>query len=253
MGVIQTLAVIIMTTLMTRYKLRKKIPTIDVDISLLKAIEAYLLTNIPKLFDLTEEDVRKKYSTRIEEVNGELFLGLVEQYDNTMFPDTTSKVTVGFRTNNYDTKLDIDINVRFSKEAFFSEIEIDLFDTNPKEKAVGILNKLENIINEKKNLNFLFHPPLIFNAFLVVIGYAIPTLSSVLFKYSEKLGYASLILGLCIAAYFWLFKKWKPYISFDSNRQKRNNSIANYLLMGILSFILFASVLMLIRKYFIGQ
>jgi len=153
------LAVIIMTATMTRYKLTKKIPTIDVDVSLLKTIETYLITNVPKLFDLTEEDVRKKYSTKIEEVNGEHSLGLIEQYDNTMFPDTTSRVTVGFRTDSYRTKLDIDIKVRFSKDALSSDIEIDLFDTNPKEKAVGILNKLENIINEKKNLNFLFHPP----------------------------------------------------------------------------------------------
>jgi len=238
---------------MTRYKLTKEIPTVDVDLSLLKSIENYLLTNIPKLFELREEEVMKKYSTEIEEVNGKHSLRLIEQYDNTMFPDNTIRVIVGFRIYNYDTKLDVNIRVRFSKEDALSGIEIDLFDTNPKEKAVGILNKLENIIHEKRNLNYLFHPPLILNALLGGIAYAIPTLSSILFRYSEKLSYALLIFGLCIVAYFWLFKKWKPYISFDSNRQKRNNGIANYLLLGILSFILFTSGLMLIRKYFIGQ
>ncbi|MBS1666468.1 MAG: hypothetical protein JST58_03745 [Bacteroidetes bacterium] len=242
-----------MATQLTRYSLTKKIPTVDVDVPLLKNIESYILSNIPQMFEIDELELSSKYYTRIKDTNGELSLGLIEQYDNTMFPDSTTRITVGVRTTNYKSKVDIDISVTFDKDALFSVIQIDLFDLNPKEKAVGILTKLENIINEAKNLNFLFHPPLLINILLVVIGYSIPTLASLFFKLNQKVGYASLIVGLCIASYFWLFKKWKPYVSFISNRQKRNDRIANYLLLGILSFILFSTILMLIRKYFIGQ
>jgi hypothetical protein len=120
------------------------------------------------MFEVEETEISNKYYTRIKETNGELSLGLIERYDNTMFPDSTTKITVGVRTNNYKSKLDIDISVTFDKEALFSDIQIDLFDLNPKEKAVGILTKLENIINEAKNLNYLFHPPLLINVLLGV-------------------------------------------------------------------------------------
>jgi hypothetical protein len=127
-----------METQQTRFKLAKKIPTVDVDVALLKNIENYILSNIPKMFEVEETEISNKYYTRIKETNGELSLGLIEQYDNTMFPDSTTRITVGVRTNNYKSKFDIDISVTFDKEALFSDIQIDLFDLNPKEKAVGI-------------------------------------------------------------------------------------------------------------------
>jgi hypothetical protein len=247
------LAVIIMTTQKTRYKLTKKLPTIDVDIVLLKDIETYLLSNLPKLFDIDESKIREKYYTEIKEANGEHSLGLIEQYDGNLFPDTTTRITVGLRIHNYDTNIDINISITFDRDELFSNIKIYLFDLNPKEKANGILAKLDSLINERKNLNFFFHPPMLLNIILGTIGYLIPTASSFIFKYSTKLGVASILFGLSIAAYFWLFKKWKPYVSFASNRQMRNNSIANYLLLGVLGFILFSTGLLFIRKYLIGQ
>lgn len=241
-----------MGTQKTRYKLTKKIPTVDVDISLLKSIETYLVSYISTVFGFQETELRNKYFTRIVEIDGEQSLGLIEQYDGSMFPDTTSKIAVGLSFMDFSKEIDLNIRIRFSTEDMFSEIEFELLDINPKEKVIGVVTKLESIINERKNLNFLFHPPLVINVLIGAVGYAIPSLSSVVFSHSEKLGYASLFLGLCIAAYFWLFKKLKPYSSFNTNKQKRNNSIANYLLLGILSFILFSSGLMLVRKYFLG-
>lgn len=242
-----------MTTQKTRYKLTKKLPTIDVDIALLKDVETYLITNLPKLFDIDEKEIREKYYTQIKEASGEHSLGLIEQYDGNLFPDSTTRITVGLRIHDYKTNLDISISVTFDKDELFSEINIDLFDLNPKEKANGILTKLDSLINERKNLNFIFHPPMFIKVILVTSGYLIPTAASFIFKYSTKLGVASILFGLSIAAYFWLFRNWKPYVSFASNKQMRNNSIANYLLLGALGFILFSTGLLFIRKYLLGQ
>lgn len=242
-----------MKTQNTRYKLKKKLPTIDVDIALLKDIETYLLLNLPKLFEIDESKIREKYYTEIKEANGEHSLGLIEQFDGNLFPDTTTRVSVGFRTFNLDTDLHINICITFDIDELFSCISIDLFDSNPKEKANGILAKLDSLINERRNLNFIFHPPMLMNIILGTIGYLIPAASSFIFKYSTKLGFTTILFGLSIAAYFWLFKKWKPYVAFDSNRQKRNNSVANYLLLGVLGFMLFSTGLLFIRKYLIGQ
>ena len=241
-----------MMTQKTRYKLTKKLPSIDVDIALLKDIETYLLSNLPKLFDIDKIKVREKYYTEIIEANGEHSLGLIEQYDGNLFPDATTRITVGLRIYNYETNLDINISLTFDRDELFSAIKIDLFDLNPKEKANGILTKLESLINEKKNLNYLFHPPMLLNIIIGAIGYLIPATSSFIFRYSTKLGVFSILLGLSLAAYFWLFKKWKPYASFATNRQTRNDSIANYLLLGVLGFILFSTGMLFIRRYLIG-
>lgn len=242
-----------MSTLTSRYKLEKKIPTIDVNVDLLQSIEDYLITTIPNLFDLTSEEIRSVYTTDIKVVNGKFSFGLIKEFNSTMFPDTVQSIVVGFRTNPYTSKpFNIDFQIRFSIEELSSYIEISILDTNPEEKAHGILNNIESIINKKKNLNYLFHPSILVKSILAALAYGIPVMSTVIFKDREKPIFASILLGLMIGAYLSLFKHWKPYVAFDTNKQKLNNSIANYILLGILTFVIFGSGAMLIRKYFIG-
>jgi len=236
----------------SKYKLTKKLPTVDVDKSLLKNIETYLLTGIPKLISVSEEEIRGKYYTIIKENSGEFSLGLIENYENDLFPDNTESISVGFRIWDNQKKLDVDIRIRFS-EKMYSKIDIEITDINPKEIAVGISTKLEDIIHQKKNLNFFFHPSLFIEISLGLLGYIIPATSAFVFKYNYKIAIGLLIFGVLIASYFWLFKKLKPYSSFNTNRQNMNDKLANYLLLGILSFLIFTTGLTLIRKYLIGQ
>jgi len=222
-----------------KYTSTKKLPSLDIDKKLLKNIEDYIFNEIPQLIDISESDLRKNYLTRITDAVGELSFGSIETYNNDLFPETTDKILVRVWCNNREKNSEISLQINFSKDGYGSRIELEVTATNPKEISAGITLKLEEIINQKRNLNYWFHPPIyfypIFLPILVLIQ--LPQFYGVRIDY--KIKNYEFLLDFVVICYFTIFSKWKPKMAFDTLVQKRNNQIANFILLGLISCIFF--------------
>jgi hypothetical protein len=203
--------------------------------------------------DITEDEIRSNFRTTIKELNGEQNFDVIDNYEFKKFPDETIDISIGFNYYNSKRDLRIEIWIYFSKEDVCSIIDIKITAENSREKSKGISDNLERIISQNKNLNFIFHPSVPLAVIMSVIGIFTPSLTIFLFKYNKKISVGILILGILIGAYFWLFNRWKPYCTFDTNIQSRNNKIANYFLLGMMTFIIFSTGLFFLRKWLIGQ
>lgn len=234
------------------YRYKKTLKTVDVNKELLVDIERYCFKKLPELINVSEDEIRKVYKTTIEEINGEQQFDLIDNYEFKQFPDDTKKISTGFSFFDFKKDIEFTIHIYFGLEAMHSSVDIKIKSDNAREKAMGISQQLDRIINERKNMNFIFNPSLWLGFTITVFGIFLLSFSPLLFKYNMKAGFASLFIVFMICAYFWLFKNWKPFCSFDTNRQNRNDKIANYFLLGILSFIIFSTGLYFIRKLIIG-
>lgn len=234
------------------YKRTSKFTTVDVDKSLLVSIENYCINKIPGILNVSSEDITKAFTSSIKESNGENRLGFIQDYQYSQFSDSTIGISVGFTIRDYKNSLFTSVNINFAKNKIDSSITVEISEDSPREKVSGIITELVTIIDQKKNLNFIFHPGFLANFLIGFLGIMSFSISTSLFEYNLKYGVLSIILAVLCFLYFSLFKKMKPYCAFDTSAQRRNNIIANWLILALLAFVLITSPATWLRKWLFG-
>jgi len=220
------------------YRVQRKIPTLHLDKDLLKKIELYIFKHMPNLCEIPENEVKENYSITITEQNSSLILKSIDFYELEVFPNQINEVVIKLHAGSYSKGLGTDLRLVFSNQ-FSSKLDLELKSQYPKEIANGLVVKLEEIMNQKKSINYLFHPSLLKFSLIMAFFLLYFLLDYFTRPHGIRIHIVGTLLSISIFFYTSIFAKLKPYISFDTNKQRRNDTIANNLLIGFILFVVF--------------
>lgn len=235
------------------FKIGRRLDSIKVDKTILKEIENYCFLKLPDYLTISEEQIKLLFSTKINETNGEQNIDTIDNYEFSQFPDDTIYITTGFFYRDPVRDSSYYLNICFSKEYYHSIIMIEIKSEYAKEKAIGINDHLLRIIYQNKTSNFLFHPTTLASGILFGLGICSLPFSLIFVNYNIKLTILTLILSSLLLLYLFFLKSLKPYCSFDTNRQNKNDIYANYFLLGLLTFLVFSTGFVFLRDWLIGK
>jgi len=239
---------------MARFILEKRISSCVVGTELLKKLEEYLLNNIPEMTSVSKEEIRDKYSLLITDNFGTENLCSISEYPGPIFRDSTNRVSLGF--DLYSPKI-ICVSVKFSTERFGSCINIDCESQNARGFVVAIYDGIKRILEPYHNLNKLLYPHPTVDGFLWGIAIAIAWVPVLLLiaELTDRFSPYFYILTnfpLFVILFSYVIRKMKPYTSFESNRYFKIKKWTGWFFYGLLSFIIFGTLLFSLRKRLFG-
>ena len=237
----------------TKYSVREPLPTMNIDVTLLKSIENYLFNSIPKLIGISGTKKHEYYKISIVDAHNELTLATIDSYEHELLPPKTNEVRVVFNIHNVEKDTSVNIEIRFTKDQFSSKVRLELTSLNSKELATGILAKVREILDQKRNHNWLFQPSLKLYPVMLILIVGIGYLSRYTYKNNAKWSTIDMLVNILMITYLFLFSRLKPYMAFDTRVQRNNDKWAGVLLWGIPSFIIFGFAVPKILDFLIGK
>jgi hypothetical protein len=143
--------------------------------------------------------------------------------------------------------------INFAKNKEYSEIRITHKADHPKTLVLGIYEAIKRIIKPQANKNRIFHPsePIsIFYGFItgLTVGVVIFIFKINLFNF----GVIGIIIFLLLVYHSILGRFLYPYISFESRRYYKIKKVSNWFFWGFLSFLIFGTILTLLREKIFG-
>jgi len=236
---------------MRQFSLQKRITSCLVTKKLLEQIENYLFEEVPKIIGISKEEITESYSLVISDNFGEETFSSISEYRLSLFSDSTNKIYINLYTSE-----NFIFNIHFDKNQIYSDIHVEYRSDNPRDTIIGIYNNLKRIIDQNKNLNKILNPsPLSFMIKGFLFGIGITSLVICLRGILKKEDNLSIfIYGLIFAFSFFyvILSFFKPYISFESNRQRSIKKASDWFFWGFLSFIFFGVIFVLFRKNILG-
>lgn len=234
------------------FELEKKLPSCHVDRKLIERLQRFCIQELPKIIHADPEAIKDNYTISIVDSAGTEELLGIDAYGVDCFTDTVSRVALSV---NYmsSSELYFRLSVTFDKDRIFSKFNIHCKSDKPRELAHSVAEGLNHRISPSKTLNYVYYPPDVIEG--VLFGFLIP-----LFAVSTLL----LLKGYTISALFcflsWALlliyitvaKKWNGYTTFESQLQARRSANWRWLFYGVLSFVIFSTLLAFLRKQLIG-
>lgn len=241
------------------YKEVVSLKTYTVDKKLLQAIEKYVNNKIPPLLNLKFENNNDEKRTllsygviNINTSNGaKLTFKTIDDYDHDLFEDNICGIEfiLAYEVKNDNRVPKLVIGIRMTKSKESNDLTIGVYDDSSKSKAIAIKQELLDILNRKRNLNYLLYPNDIISSALLAIVLIAVLLLFIVSEEKYKL-YLSILLGVSLIYLFGL-KYFKGYCSFDTNYQKRLDGFFKWFIVGLAGFIL-TSFLSSLRKFVFG-
>lgn len=237
---------------MPKFSLEQKMPSCFVSRELLTSIETFLKTELPTKFgDSLGEDVDYKIS--IKEKIGTETLAAVSDYSPANFSDGTTAIEIRW-SNGYRAGTRLDILVDFDREYYLSQLKIDCTASTARETAKGVADSILRLVDSHRTQNWIFNPfkypltvPIATLLSFVLLAYAIVGLVLPSIRSWYFLAAAAAMLWIALSAH-----SFRPYISFDTHRQRVLNRIWIWFSLGVLGFIIFGTALPLLRKGLFG-
>jgi hypothetical protein len=232
------------------FKYSLNLPSLYVDKNLLENLEDYFYNKLPIILNQSNEIIREKYNIIIEDSNGEEKIGSIKEYILNTFPNDTKEITLSIYYWEKDES--VSISIYFNKDKIGAKIKIEISNKSPKETTQGIVSSLNQIVNQNKNNNNLYHPSIFIDALISVIGLGSFWLSISLLVFGVQYSLFFLSLSIISFSYSYPLKKMKPYISFDSNNQRKYDRVTNWFFYGLLAFLIFSNVLVYLKNKLFG-
>jgi len=231
---------------MSKFRLKKQLPSIKVDKELIERIENYLINDIPAIINIDKNEIIENYSIEIIDSLGTEEFSRISEYPIKNFQNGTQRIKFGF---SYYKKSVTRIFISFSVNKYFSDIDISLDCVHPREKAQGIYNGLLDRINPNKTYNYIFH----YFFFGVIGGVIIGLLLSLLIYTLINKQYIWSIY-LFISSLLLIFigpkiEEIKPYSEFLTQKQQQYNKIFSFFIWGIISYLIFGLGLGLLQNH----
>ena len=229
---------------MNEFNIRKELPSIKVDIDLIKQLEKYILSDVPEILGIDPDQVYKNYSLEIIDSLGSGQFNRISEFPLSILQDGTDKIKFGFKL--FD-KAYYSVNISFSKSNNSSKLDISLKTNNPREKAQGIYNGIFDRINPHKTYNYIFHTVFMMFSGGLGLGLIGPIL---IFITNSNYLWASLLSIASILIMFFAIQgqKFKPYSEFMTKRQSRYNRIFSFFIWGVISYMVFGLGLGIIKE-----
>lgn len=223
-----------------------------IDKNVLLAIENFCTTDLFEICNISKEDILKNKSqfliTFHNSVEYESY-PTINDYKNSIFRDDVKSVEI---TQFFSLeKCELNITINFDKEMDKSIVTITLKSEVKREQIVSIESKLIEILNDYKTNNKLWH-------YINNIGTLIfiPALFGIIFflntEYSNTTRNIWLLVSIISIFLIITPNHFKPYSTFDSHKQKQLDKWFTWFINGIMTFVIFNTVLLLLRKNIFG-
>jgi hypothetical protein len=245
---------------LSQYRLEREIPPSEVTIDLLRQLEKVILDDIAARFTLSSEEKQLWYSIDITDAFGTETLTTIDAYRPSVFPDTTTAVVVSL-LRMHGAYPRIAVRLAFNLRLTASVLRVDAEDDAAREIATGIADRLLQVLAPHRGTHAFFHPgPVAWGmwAFFLIGAVITPICLSATGiipisdpRYITVSMVASIVAVLCLA--YWLVGyALRPYIIFDSRRNRGRTSLWNWFIYGLLTFVVFTTLLLAFRKYWLG-
>jgi len=238
---------------MPEFKLVKRIPSCSVNKGLLSDIEAYLKIEMSNKIGW-ELGNHISYNISIKEKVGTETLAGIGEYTPSIFADGTKEIVIHWG-NGYGGTYRLDITIDFDGQLLSSgKLEVSCTAPTARETAIGIGDNILRLIESHRTYNWVFGPS---NQIMVPLFSGGLFLFLVIYFFGNMMAKPKEGLWLLAAAAFvgWIGLSglyFRPFISFNTRRQQLLDRLWRYFSLGIFGFVLFGTLLPLLRKALVG-
>ena len=227
----------------TSFSLNKKLPSCDVDQSMIKRIEG-LAEDIPILRDESTHSNTAKMEISIAGRDEEEKLATIALFRRSYFDDGTRRVTItaGSAWKN-------SVRLRFDRDPMYSTIDIQCQSPNARSDAKQIYDYVMDIVKDHRNCNGFLNPSMpLMQAVIAPASYFAFGMAIVLAKNSVVIASRAAFIGLAIQIYTNAHRI-KPYTQFKTKLNEERSKWFNWFVFAILEFILISLALSPIIKF----
>lgn len=218
---------------------------------LISQLEECLFKEIPELEIFREKNIRDNYSLAIKQEARIEKIKNIQNYINPQFSDSTNQILLEVTIKRPKTLI---ISINFVNDKKKSIISVKHRSQKPDVLVNGIIARIIEIIHTSANCNKIFHPHKFVGLLLHLVGFISVAFTTyvIFFVYSV---YTLKVVSASVSLLYLFFifgKVLKPYIIFDSNRSRKRKKIYDFIFWGLLNFIIFGTILALLRKKIFG-
>lgn len=234
---------------MTTFNLEKRLPSCAVSKRLIEELETYVKIELAKTLLLDPQKVSNSYQLSITDNFGTETLPSIAVYPLQLFSDTTQVIELGL---GIYSPFSFRLHMTFRQEDYLSKVSLALESDNARERVLTIYQTLDRFVRAHSNRNWLFHPPASAWGFLSGILFLFWPAAFALLTRDTSWGIAAILIAALVTAYLFVAPKLKPYTSFESNAQIATQKFADWLVYGFLTFAVFGTLFVLLRRFLLG-
>ena len=210
---------------MPNYFFNKKLPSCFVDKALISRLEKYLLIITKQYYSEGFEEDKLRCRWIISDKFGDEEFTSVENFHRDKFSNDTIRMKLAV---SYDYR-ELDIIICFSKDVYFSKVEIKAEGNSAKSTANQIAREIDEILSDNRTIHQYFYGKYAVAAFVIItINNIVSTVDSgfELDIYSDA---AELVIFTYVVIYF-LIRLVSPYSTFDTLKENTKNNILSWVI-----------------------
>lgn len=245
----------------TQFNLRQQLPSCYVTKDLLERLEDHLLSQAAEFTGLTEDQLVGCYHVSVVDNLGDEELASIKDFPAPLFPDNTRTISLELWISDRQSPLDqgLRVTLHFTGYRENAGVKISATANSARSRVVGLYDSFMRILEPCTNASRFYYPPALVEGLLWVVTPLVGMFSLIFVlaafedasRGGQTLAYLSVLAFLSLVAYY-VGKRWRPYIAFDSRRAQHARKMADWLLLGWLTFLLFGTVLVFLRRQVFG-
>lgn len=236
---------------MSRFNLKKSLSSTRVTRELVRSLEIYVEKRTESLAANPTEELNALLASRRTTVTDDLGteqLGSIDEYASSLFSNTTTSIEVEF-IGSYQTSLrNLTIRIRLSGENIHTGVQIDYDAPNAREVVVGLYDGIKRCLETSPARNAFFHPPAFWQGVISAFTYILFLAPIATWRFiPAALTFLLIALSFTLYLLWSVAPKFRPYTVFDSEQANRYARDFDWLIKGLLSFLLFGTLMTLMR------
>lgn len=229
---------------MTSFHIDKKLTSHEVTRELLERIEKYLLAELPKIINVSPEDLKEEYSISITDSLGSEVIESISEFRLPLFPDDTEEIGISVAF-----PISFVIRIRFGLARNSSSVIIDYEGEDARRIATSIYEDIARLLDYSRTNYHIWHGGIISIIFWLIGFFLVIVLISFR-SYTAMITVLFAIATLAVVRIFSL--KIHPHTLFDSRRGRNYKKWHDWFIYGIFGSILADAAVALVLNRFFG-
>lgn len=227
------------------------LPSLRLTKDFLESLERYIIKRAGDLTVMNPEEIKACLRIKIDDRFGSENLNSIARLDSSRFEDSTSRVELELDTPYRSDGIKLRVRLNFSKGRLFSTVSIAATMPNARDVSLSLKDGILRMLDPQRTWHWVCHP--IASVWGIIFGVGAMSMYSL--YQSESNGFVKpMALGLSILLWFYLFYigTLRTYTVFDSRASERADKIWSWLIGGIGTFLIFGTLLTLLRRQILG-
>lgn len=236
---------------MSTFEFEKDLPSTKVTKELIETLEQYMLDRVHSITAVDREELHNRLTITIKDGFGEERFSSIDQFHPARFSDTTRRITMEIAARHRSGGPQVRIRVSLARSRMLANTTINVSATNARENALGLADGISRIVEAHKTWHWIFHPTApAYGVLLTLIAGSIVVLWNT--SDGSKIRFPLSITTIILIVYLVYSGALRPFIVFDSPALDRNDKVWNWLVSGLLAFLLFGVILGYLKKSWLG-